>query len=91
MVPFFGIPAPTNPALSRVARTSGAPVVPFFGERLPGNRGYQLKICPALEDFPTDDPVADALRINKLLENYIRRAPEQYLWSHDRFKRVPRD
>jgi len=90
MVPFFGIPAPTNPALSRVARSSKAPVVPFFGARLPGNRGYRLDIYPALDNFPTDDPVADTLRINKMLEDYIRRAPEQYLWSHDRFKKVPR-
>jgi Kdo2-lipid IVA lauroyltransferase/acyltransferase len=90
MVPFFGVPAPTSPALSRVARSSEAPVVPFFGERLPGNRGYRLRIYPALANFPSDDPAADALRINKLLEENIRRAPEQYLWSHDRFKKVPR-
>jgi KDO2-lipid IV(A) lauroyltransferase len=91
MVPFFGIPAPTSPALSRVARSSRAAVVPFFGERLPGTRGYSLRIYPALKNFPSDDPAADALRINKLLEENIRRAPEQYLWSHDRFKQVPRD
>ncbi|MGB9428850.1 MAG: LpxL/LpxP family Kdo(2)-lipid IV(A) lauroyl/palmitoleoyl acyltransferase [Gammaproteobacteria bacterium] len=91
MVPFFGIPAPTNPALSRLAEVSRAPVVPFFGERLPGRRGYHLVIHPALENFPTDDPAADTLRINKLLEQFIRQVPEQYLWSHDRFKVVPRD
>ncbi|MDE2091352.1 MAG: LpxL/LpxP family Kdo(2)-lipid IV(A) lauroyl/palmitoleoyl acyltransferase [Gammaproteobacteria bacterium] len=90
MVPFFGIPAPTNPALSRVAHSSAAPVVPFFGERLPGSRGYRLEIFPALKNFPSDDPAADAARINKFLEDNIRRAPEQYLWSHDRFKKVPR-
>ncbi|HEX7966492.1 MAG TPA: LpxL/LpxP family Kdo(2)-lipid IV(A) lauroyl/palmitoleoyl acyltransferase [Gammaproteobacteria bacterium] len=91
MVPFFGIPAPTNTATSRLARTTGAPVVPFFVERLPGTEGYALVLEPALEGFPTDDPAADALRINKLLEERIRRVPEQYLWSHDRFKVVPRD
>ena len=91
MVPFFGIPAPTNTALSRLAEASGAPVVPFFARRLPGLEGYKLTIEPALEGFPTDDPVADALRVNKLLEARIREAPEQYLWSHDRFKIVPRD
>ncbi len=91
MVPFFGVPAPTNTALSRLARTSGAPVVPFFSRRLPGLEGYKLSIEPALEGFPTDDPVADAVRVNKLLEARIREAPEQYLWSHDRFKVVPRD
>ncbi len=91
MVPFFGIPAPTNTATSRLARMSGAPVVPFFVERLPGKQGYALMLEPALQGFPSDDPTADALRINRLLEERIRRVPEQYLWSHDRFKIVPRD
>lgn len=91
MVPFFGIPAPTNVALSRLARTSGAPVVPFFAMRLPGAQGYKLVIEPELENFPTDDAAADALRLNQRLEQRIRLAPEQYLWSHDRFKVVPRD
>ena len=66
MVPFFGIPAPTNTALSRVAETSGAPVVPFFGERLPGTQGYRVTVCRRWKDFPSEDPAADALRINKL-------------------------
>lgn len=91
MVPFFGIPAPTNVALSRLARSTGAPVVPFFAMRLPGTQGYKLIIEPALENFPSDDPAADALRLNQRLEQRIRLAPEQYLWSHDRFKVVPRD
>src|SRR5215469_2709878 len=56
MIPFFGIPAPTNTATSRLARASGAPVVPFFVERLPGTRGYSLTLLPALEGFPTEDP-----------------------------------
>ena len=91
MVPFFGSPAPTNVAISRLARTSGAPVVPFFAMRLPGSQGYKLVIEPELENFPSDDPVADALRLNKRLEYRIHLVPEQYLWSHDRFKIVPRD
>jgi KDO2-lipid IV(A) lauroyltransferase len=91
MVPFFGIPAPTNPGLPKLARSSEAPVVPLFGERLPGTQGYKVTVLPALEGFPSDDPVADLQRLNGLLEAHIRRVPEQYLWSHDRFKMVPRD
>jgi len=91
MVPFFGIPAPTNPGLPKLAKSSGAAVVPFFGERLPGTQGYRVTVLPALEDFPSEDPVADLMRVNKLLEDHIRKVPEQYLWSHDRFKVVPRD
>lgn len=91
MVPFFGIPAPTNTALSRLAHMSAAPVVPFSVERLPGTRGYRLILEPALHDFPSGDAPADALRVSRLLEEKIRRTPDQYLWSHDRFKVVPRD
>ena len=86
MVPFFGIDAPTNPATARIARLTGAPVVPFFIHRLPGAAGYQLRLLPALDGFPTDDPEADALRINQLIEAEVARTPEQYLWAHNRFK-----
>ncbi len=85
-VPFFGVDAPTNTATSTFARASGAPVVPFFPERLPGGQGYLLNIRPPLEDFPGEDPGEDAQRINALLEEEIRRMPEQYLWVHRRFK-----
>jgi Kdo2-lipid IVA lauroyltransferase/acyltransferase len=86
VVPFFGVPAPTNTATSSFARLGGAPVIPFFPMRLPGKAGYRLDILPPLEDFPSDDPAADAARINRLLEERIRLCPEQYLWVHRRFK-----
>jgi Kdo2-lipid IVA lauroyltransferase/acyltransferase len=86
VVPFFGVPAPTNTATSVFARLGDAPVIPFFPVRLPGRGGYRLDILPPLEDFPSDDPVADAARINRLLEERIRLCPEQYLWVHRRFK-----
>ena len=88
VIPFFGVPAPTNTATSTFARMSGAAVVPFYPERLPGNGGYRLIILPALDEFPTDDPVADAQRTNLLLEEQVRRIPEQYLWVHRRFKQT---
>ena len=64
-------------------------MVPYFPERLPGTAGYRVTILPALEDFPSADAAADALRINRLIENWVRRAPEQYLWVHRRFKNGP--
>ena len=88
-VPFFGIPACTLTATSRLATLSGAAVVPYFPRRLPDAAGYELVILPALEQFPSGDPVADATRINALLEQHIRQAPEQYLWVHRRFKTRP--
>ena len=88
-VPFFGIPAATLTATSRLARVSGAPVVPFFQRRLPGARGYELTLLPALEDFPGENIEQDTRCIMKLIETRIRQQPEQYLWVHRRFKTRP--
>jgi len=86
MVPFFNIPAATNTATSRLARMTGAVVLPYFPERLPGAQGYRMLIQPMLENFPTKQPVADATRFNALIEEHVLRVPEQYLWIHRRFK-----
>jgi KDO2-lipid IV(A) lauroyltransferase len=91
MVPFFGVPAASNPATSRLARMTGAVVLPYFVERLPGTAGYVVRIGAALEAFPTDDPVADTLRHHHLIEAEVRRIPAQYLWLHKRFKGLSPD
>ena len=88
LVPFFGIPASTQTATHRIARISQAPVLPFFGRRLPDGR-YDLTIQPPLPDFPTEDPVADTARVNQVIEKAVLEAPEQYFWSHRRFKSRP--
>jgi KDO2-lipid IV(A) lauroyltransferase len=88
-VPFFGIPAATITATSRLARASKSPIVPFVQTRLPGKRGYRLTLYPALEDFPGRDIAEDTRRINEFLEARIREQPEQYLWAHRRFKTRP--
>lgn len=88
-VKFFNVPAATITSTSRIAKMSGAPVVPFFTHRLPDNQGYLVRILPALENFPSDDVVHDTQRISTLLEEEIRRSPEQYLWVHRRFKTRP--
>lgn len=90
MVPFFGIPAATNTATSRLARMTGAAVLPYFQERLPDGR-YRMVIHPILENFPSDDPAADARLFNALIEAQVRRVPEQYLWIHRRFKGLTPD
>ncbi len=88
--PFFGVLAATNPAPARLAKLSGARVVPFVSERLSYHPlRYRLTILPALEDFPTNDPQQDMDRINMLIEEQVRRMPEQYLWIHRRFKDRP--
>lgn len=89
MALFFGIPAPTQPATSRLIKMSGATTIPFEYRRLPGSQGYLLEFHPPLEDFPCDDEVENAQRVNQVFEGLIRHAPEQYFWLHRRFK-LPR-
>lgn len=86
-VPFFGVPTLTLTATSRLAEMGRASVVPFFPERIGGR--YRITLLPALENFPSGDDVADARRVNALLEDAIRKCPEQYFWTHRRFKHRP--
>ncbi len=90
-VPLFGIPAATATATSRLARLTGCAVVPFLPLRLDDGRGYVLRVLPALDDFPSGDVLRDTARINRLLEEHVRRVPDQYLWIHRRFKDRPPD
>jgi Kdo2-lipid IVA lauroyltransferase/acyltransferase len=85
ILPFFGVPAITNTATAKIARMTGAAVVPYFARREPDG-SYTLTIHPPLDNYPTDDLSADAIRINRLIEENIRLAPEQYFWVHKRFK-----
>ncbi len=50
---------------------------------------WHVTFSAPLEDFPTGDEVADAARVNHLIENAIRTHPDQYLWIHRRFKTRP--
>ena len=88
--PFFGRPAATLTATARLARASGAPVLPFRVERearRPRLAGRDR--AGALADFPSGDAIADAARINEVIERWARASPEQYLWVHRRFKTRP--
>jgi len=90
MVKLFGIPAATNTATSRIARMTHSQVLPYFFERLP-NGAYRGTIHAPLENFPTDDPLADTERFNRIIEAEVRRMPAQYLWIHRRFKGLTPD
>ena len=89
LVPFFGEPAMTTTAVSKLARMTGATVLTYFFRRLPGRAGYVVNIGPPLQGFPSGDPVADTRRLVERLEDYIRQAPEQYMWTYRRFKGRP--
>lgn len=86
-VPFFGTPAATITGLSRLARATGAVVVPCVTLR--AGDGYVTRFYPAWENFPSDDVAADTRRMNAFIEDRIREMPEQYFWLHKRFKTRP--
>jgi KDO2-lipid IV(A) lauroyltransferase len=88
-VPFFGQPAATLLAPSRLARSLGMAVQPIVAEILPGGQGYRVVFGEPWTDWPTDDPEADAARMNAFIEGQIRQRPAQYLWLHKRFKARP--
>jgi len=88
-VPLFGIPAATVTATTKFARLGKAQVMPFIQTRLADGSGYRLTIHPPLADFPGESEEADCRRINRWVEQAVRRHPEQYLWAHRRFKSRP--
>jgi len=77
---FFELPAAATTATSRLARLSGARVLTYFPERLPGNSGYRVTIGPGWDVSAGTDPRLDVERFNRLLEEHIRKVPEQYSW-----------
>ena len=87
--PFFGVPAATLSALSRVARMTNAVVIPFYTRLLPGGRGFEAIVRPPFANFPSGDDVADAVRMNAEIEEGVRMMPAQYFWVHKRFKTRP--
>lgn len=86
-VPFFGVPTATVTALSRLARITGARVLPCI-VRQEGS-GYVVRFLPAWEDFPGEDVESDTRRMNAFIEEQVRQMPEQYFWLHRRFKTRP--
>lgn len=85
--PFFGVEAATNTATSRLSQLGKAQVIPFFTVRT--KTGYQLSFLPALDNFPSDDTLSDTIRINQVIEQQVQEHPEQYLWTHRRYKDRP--
>jgi KDO2-lipid IV(A) lauroyltransferase len=88
-VPFFGIPTATLTATARLVELTGCRVVPMFPRFDEATGQYVVQFHPPLENFPTGDSVADLTRVNAMLEEQVRKAPEQYWWIHRRFKTRP--
>ena len=92
-VDFFGIPACTTAGLARFALHTGAAVVPAFVHWDSAIRKYRLCFYPQVELVQTGDDAADirenTQRFTRVIENYIRRYPDQWLWVHRRWKTRP--
>lgn len=86
-VPFFGVPAATIPALSRLVRLTGAKVVACITRQVPD--GYEVEVMPAWDNFPGESVEADTEFMNRFIESQVLRMPEQYYWVHKRFKTRP--
>jgi len=85
--PFFGVPTATITALPRLAKITGAKVVPVITRQV--GAGYVARFYPAWEDYPTGDIEADVRRMNAFIEDRVKEMPEQYFWAHKRFKTRP--
>jgi KDO2-lipid IV(A) lauroyltransferase len=88
VIPFFGVPSMHTTATSTLARLGDAVTLPFFPRRL-DDGSYVHTILPPLDDFPGNDPVEDTKKYVRVLEEHIRRCPEQYFWIHRKFKNLP--
>lgn len=88
-VQFFGVPALTLTSVSRLARLTGARVVPIYTEMLPDYQGYVLRILPAWENYPGESVTDDTRRMNAFFEDCIRPRVAEYYWVHKRFKHRP--
>jgi KDO2-lipid IV(A) lauroyltransferase len=92
-VDFFGIPACTASGLARIALRTDAAVVPGFTIWDPALRKYRLRFDPAINLVRTGDDDADAVAntalFTKVIEEYVRRYPDQWLWVHRRWKTRP--
>ncbi len=86
---FFGQQRSTLNMVSRLAAITDAVVIPFTCILNVQNGRYKIIVAPPLEQLPSDDHVADTVRINQAMETLIRQAPEQYMWTFRWFRTQP--
>jgi KDO2-lipid IV(A) lauroyltransferase len=87
LIPFFDNPCITNLALSKIARISGAIILPMCMRFDKKKNSYVLSFSPHYE--PSNDERLDTKHLINIFENYIKSCPEQYLWSYKKFKGRP--
>ena len=90
-VAFFGVQTATITGLARLAKLTGATVIPVVTrmESSGWQTRYVTRVGEPWEDFPGSDDLADARRLNAFIEAEVLQSPEQYYWLHKRFKTRP--
>lgn len=92
-VDFFGVAASTTSGLARIALRTDAAVVPGFLSWDPARRKYRLRFEPAVELARTgneeSDVVENTARFTRVIEDFVRAHPDQWLWVHRRWKTRP--
>lgn len=92
-VDFFGIPASTTSGLATLALRTGAAVLPVFIPWDEERRRFVLRVDPPLNIERTGDEAEDVNRLTSLftsiIESYVRRFPDQWLWIHRRWNTRP--
>jgi len=88
-VPFFHPLASTTPALAKFILSCNAVVIPCRNTILPWGKGYQVDLGARIEGLASGDEEKDTAAMNQAIEEMVKKAPEQYLWVHKRFKTRP--
>ena len=88
-IPLFGKPAKTNTSLGAIWEKCPAPIIPGYCERI-GFARHVVHLLPEIKFSTSGDSDADVLSraqaCNTIVEEIIRRCPDQYWWVHDRWK-----
>ncbi len=88
-VPVFGVPVGTHSVIAMLVKRTQAPVIPVVNHRTPDGR-FVVEMLPPLDWISHEDPnyelALNTANYAKFLEGHIRQYPEQWLWSHRRFK-----
>ncbi len=90
-VEFFGRPASAHKAIGLLALHNDAPMAVGYAMRLGKPLHYELRICDVADPRNTGDRTVTGVRpltqwYSRVIEDFVRRAPDQYWWLHDRWK-----
>ena len=91
---FFGVPASTTTSIAKLALATNAAVLPAFAVWEESKSKYVVYLEPPIKYEKTENADKDILeltqKITNVVENYVRKYPEQWLWIHKRWNTRPK-